>query len=478
MTERTYDVAIVGAGVTGAAIARRLAFGALSVVLIDAKEDVAMGASRANSAIVHAGYDCPGGSLMARLNVEGNRLFTEWCEQLEVPLVRCGSLVIAFNDDEERELVNLYKRGVAAGVPGLEIVMGERARQIEPKLNEDVTAALWAPSAGITCPYQLTIGCAENARDNGAEWMLGAPVESVSRADGALLIRAGGRDVRARYLVNAAGVYADELARMLGDDSFGIRPRKGEYLLLDKAAAEVGTVVFQTPSKLGKGVLVSPTVDGNCFAGPTAVDGTRKDDTEVSQAGIDELSRLAKKSVPDLNLRQVITSFAGVRAQPSTSDFIIRQSGVEPRLIHAAGICSPGLTAAPAIAEEIAGILARLGEDVSPRPDHQPRRRAIREFRHMGEAERRAAIRENPLYGRVICRCETVTEAEIVEAIRRGARNVDGVKCRTRAGMGRCQGGFCGPRVMDILSRELGVPMEELTKSGGGSWLVEAMWDE
>ncbi len=478
MGEAMFDVAVIGAGVTGCAIARRLSLSALRVALIDAKEDVAMGASRANSAIVHAGYDCPVGSVEAKMNVQGNAMYTKWCGELGVPLERVGSLVIAFNEDEEAELKKLYQRGVENGVPQMRIISGDEARQMEPTLSGQVTRALFAGTAGITCPYQMTIACAENARDNGCEWIMDAPVSAISREDGALRIVAGGREIRARVAVNAAGVYADEVARMVGDDSFSIRPRKGEYMLLDRSAAQVKTVVFQTPSVLGKGVLVSPTVDGNAFAGPTAVDQQDKEDTSVTPRGIEELTRLSLRSVPTLNLRAVITSFAGVRAQPSTGDFILGPSAREPRLIHAAGICSPGLTSAPAIAEEIARMVGQAGLDTAVRPDANPIRKPIAEFRHMDAQQRREAIARNPLYGRVICRCETITEAEIVEAIRRGARSLDGVKRRTRAGMGRCQGGFCGPRVMEILSRELGVSMDKLTKFGGKSYLVEKQGGE
>ncbi len=471
----SFDVAIIGAGITGCAIARQLGRYRLSVALIDSAEDVAMGASRANSAIVHAGYDCPPGSVEAALNVRGNALMTQWCDELDVPLVRCGSLVIGFDGADREKLDELHRRGIANGVPGMRILTGDEARQLEPALSPDVTSALLAETGGITCPYQLTVACAENARDNGCEWLLGGAVTEIRRDGDALMVRAGDRSIRARIVVNAAGVYADDVARLLGDDSFVIRPRKGEYMLLDRIASEVKTVIFQTPSQLGKGILVSPTVDGNCFAGPTAVDMADKSDTRVTPEGIDQLCCMSKKSVPALNLRAVITSFAGVRAQPSTGDFIIRASDAEPRLIHAAGICSPGLTSAPAIAEEIERLLREAGLAMPPRERYVARRRAIRAFREMDSAERRSAIAQDPNYGRVICRCETVTEAEIVEAIRRGARNVDAVKRRTRAGMGRCQGGFCGPRVMDILARELGTTLDKVTKSGGESWMVRPM---
>ena len=468
MRKDQYDVLIIGAGVTGCAIARELSHTGLKIALSDACDDVAMGASRANSAIVHAGYDCVPGTLMAKLNVRGNEMFDDVCESLNVPLLRVGSFVIAFGEEDEKELNNLLERGRANGVPGLEIISGERAREMEPKLSDDVTAALWAPTAGITCPYELTIAMSENARANGADILLRKRAAAIDYANDEFTIKfEDGTSVSAKYVVNAAGVYADEVARLIGDDSFTISPRKGEYMLLDKQALCVGTVIFQTPSKLGKGVLVSPTVDGNIFAGPTAQDKVEKNDTQTTPEGLAELKKFSLKSVPTLNLHQVITSFAGVRAQPSTGDFIIRPSDTNARFILGAGICSPGLSSAPAIAEYVRGLIKEAGADTAERADAIYVREHAKPFRQMDADERAEAYKRNPLYGRIICRCETVTEAEIVDAIHRGATTVDGVKRRTRAGMGRCQGGFCAPRVMEILSRELGVPTESLTKFGG-----------
>ena len=422
MRKDQYDVLIIGAGVTGCAIARELSHTGLKIALSDACDDVAMGASRANSAIVHAGYDCVPGTLMAKLNVRGNEMFDDVCEKLNVPLLRVGSFVIAFGEEDEKELNNLLERGRANGVPGLEIISGERAREMEPKLSDDVTAALWAPTAGITCPYELTIAMSENARANGADILLRKRAAAIDYANDEFTVKfEDGTSVSAKYVVNAAGVYADEVARLIGDDSFTISPRKGEYMLLDKQALCVGTVIFQTPSKLGKGVLVSPTVDGNIFAGPTAQDKVEKNDTQTTPEGLAELKKFSLKSVPTLNLRQVITSFAGVRAQPSTGDFIIRPSDKNARFIHAAGICSPGLSSAPAIAEYVRGLIKEAGADTAERADAIYVREHAKPFRSMDAEERAEAYKRNPLYGRIICRCETVTEAEIVDAIHRGA---------------------------------------------------------
>lgn len=469
---REYDVAVIGAGITGAAIARQIARYDIRACLIDAAEDIAMGASRANSAIVHAGYDCAPGSLQALLNVRGNAMYDSWCEELDVPLGRLGSMVVAFTEEEAEAVRGLYERGLKNGVPGMRIITGDEARQIEPMLSAQAVCALYAGTGAITCPYELTMACAENARDNGVEWLMGKAVAAVGRDGDGLILTLGDERIRAKRVVNAAGLFADDVSRMIGDDSFSILPRKGEYLLTDRAAQCPWTVLFQTPTKLGKGVLVSPTVDGNCFAGPTAIDTDDKNDTSVSAESIENLKRLAHKTVPTLDFREVITSFAGVRAQPSTGDFIIRASHVDHRMIHAAGICSPGLTSAPAIAEMVEHLLRASGLELLKKPGYNPNRKHIRAFRLMTEEGKIAAIAEDPLYGRIICRCETITEAEVVEAVRRGARTLDGVKRRTRAGMGRCQGGFCGPRVMEIISRETGIPMTALTKFGGGSRLL------
>ena len=469
-----FDIAIVGAGTTGCAIARHLSRFDLRIALVDAAEDVAAGSSRANSAIVHAGFDAKPGSLMARLNVRGNAVFESWCRELSIPFSRCGSLVSAFTPDDEATLRDLLARGEANGVPDLRIVSGDEARALEPRLSKEALSALWAPTAAIACPYEFCIACAENARANGAVWKLGAPVTALRDLGDAVEVAAGTETFRARFVVDAAGVFADDVARLLGDDSFSIRARKGEYLLLDRAAAPLARVLFPCPTKLGKGILVSPTVDGNSFAGPTAVDQESKADTSVTAEGIATLKKAGLRSVPDLDFRKAITLFAGLRAQPSEGDFVIRRSAACPRLVLAAGICSPGFTSAPAIAETVEGLLAEAGLGRRERAGWIPRRERPVPFRRMDEAQRAAAIAANPLHGRIVCRCETVTEAEIVDAIRRGATTLDAVKRRTRAGMGRCQGGFCSPRVMEILARELSRPWTALTKDGGASRLVVA----
>ena len=471
-----YDVVIIGAGVIGCAIARKLAQYKVRVAVLEAGADVAMGASRANSAIVHAGYDCVPGTNMARVNVKGNALFDKWCEELDVPLKRIGSIVAAFSEEEMQSVHKLYDYGIKNGVPGMEVLDKEKTLEIQPGLADNVLGCLWAPTGAITCPYEMTIACAENAHDNGVEFYFESKVEKITCLPDAVEIETAGSAIfRTKFVVNAAGLYADEISRMMGDDSFTVIGRKGEYMLLDRAASGfVKRVVFQAPSKLGKGVLVSPTVDDNAFVGPTAWDDSGKEDTSVTQAGIDALKAAGTKSMPGIPFNRPITSFAGIRTVPSTGDFILGISPANARLIQAAGISSPGLSSAPAIAEETAESLAKAGLDLIEKKDHNPIRKHAKPFRSMTNEERAEAIAKDPRYGRIICRCETVTEAEIVQAIERtlGTPTLDGVKRRTRAGMGRCQGGFCSPRVMELIARHGGVPMEKITKNGGKSRLI------
>lgn len=471
-----YDVVVIGAGVVGCAIARQLSKYKIRVAVLEAGTDVALGASRANSAIVHAGYDCVPGSNMARVNVAGNAAFDQWCRDLDVPLMRIGSLVLAFSNDDMQQVRALYESGVKNGVPDMEILTKEQAQQKQPGLSDEVVGALWAPTGAITCPYELTIACAENAHDNGVEFYFDFLVESITTLRDAVEVESDKNVLfRSRYVVNAAGLHADDISRMMGDDSFSIRGRKGEYMLLDRDVSDFAKrVVFQAPSKLGKGVLVSPTVHGNAFVGPTAVENSGKEDTSVSAAGIEFLKASGKRSVPLVPLGKPITAFAGIRAVPSTGDFILGQSAINPRLIQAAGICSPGLSSAPAIARETAVALGQAGLQLIARGDYNPTRVMEKPFRSMTEQEREAAIANDARYGRVICRCETVTEAEIINAIKRtlGKATLDGVKRRTRAGMGRCQGGFCAPRVMELIAKHGGIPMEKITKNGGASRLI------
>lgn len=470
-----YDVIIIGSGVTGAFIARELSRYQMHTCIVEKESDICMGTSKANSAIIHAGYDAVPGSLKARLNVTGNEMMEMACRELDVPFQRIGSLVLAFSESEREKLVDLYERGVRNGVKGMSIISDSEIKQMVPNVSSEAAYALYASSAGIVCPYELTIGAVENAVENGVELKLDSEVKQVRFEHSQFVVSTGKEDLRCRYLVNACGLYADTISSMVGDDSFVIKPRKGEYILLDKSqGCMVGKVIFQLPSHRGKGILVTPTVDGNLLIGPSAQEVDDREDKSTSASVMEQIIRGARKSVPNFNTRELVTSFSGLRAAASTGDFIIEPSRVNKKFIHVAGIESPGLTAAPAIGKYTVEILKEQGLTLVEKTDFNPLRKPVKRFRELGMEELNQLIRKDPRYGKIVCRCERVTEGEIVDCINRpaGARDVDGVKRRTRAGMGRCQGGFCTPRVVEILARELGIPMEDVTKSGRKSKIL------
>lgn len=469
-----YDVAVIGAGVVGSLIARELSRYNIKIALIEKCNDMAMGTSKANSAIVHAGFDAKPGTLKAKLNVEGTALMPELCKTLSVPFKPVGSLVVAFSDEEMETVKELLERGVKNGVPGLEIYDQAKLREEEPQISDEAKGALWAPTAGIVCPYELTIAAAENAVVNGAEFIRNFEVKKIDFDGEAFTVSDGEKEICAKFVINAAGVYCDEIAALIGDNSIHTVPRKGEYMLCDKSIGGLAKhTIFQCPSKMGKGILVTPTVDGNLLIGPSALDIEDKTDVATTASALDDILNIAKKSVPCLNTRDVITSFAGLRAHCDKDDFIIEPSEKIGQFINVAGIESPGLSSAPAIAVYVKDILLKL-LDAGEKADFIPERKEPVRFRHMSNEERKALIAKNPAYGRIICRCETITEGEILDAIHApaGARDVDGVKRRTRAGMGRCQGGFCGSKVVELLARELGVELNEITKFGGNSKIL------
>lgn len=466
------DIAIVGAGVCGCAIARELSRCRADILVLEREEDVCCGATKANSAIVHAGYDAAHGSLMARLNVEGSRLMPTLAQELDFPFRRNGSLVVMTRAENRPALERLYANGLANGVEGLRIVERAELHAMEPNLSDEAEAALYAPTGGIVCPFGLTFALAENAAANGVRFRFNTEVTGLRPIEGGWRLATTAGPVEARVVVNAAGLHADKLHNLAADDPMTILPRRGDYLLLDRAAGGFVThTVFQLPGRQGKGVLVTPTVHGNLLVGPTAIDQTDKESTATTRAGLEELRAKAGLAVKGLPLHQTITSFAGLRAHEPRHDFFIGEAA--PGFVDCAAIESPGLSASPAIGRMAADIVRGI-LPLEEKPDFIAARRGILDPRSLTPAGRAALIRQNPAYGTVICRCETVTEGEIVDAIRRipGARSLDGVKRRTRAGMGRCQGGFCSPRVMEILARELGVEPGEITKSGPGSRLI------
>lgn len=471
-----FDVAIVGAGVIGALTARELTRYQLSVCMLEKENDVACGASKANSGIIHGGFDPVPGTLKAKLNAKGISLLYKAAEELHVHYQKNGSMVLAFGCEEEPMIDQLYQRGLENGIREMEILTGEQARALEPNLSHEVTEALLATNAGIICPYALTIAAAGNAMDNGATLCTNFEVTAIDRSNDAFYISAAdGRTVSARYLVNCAGGFSDRIAKMAGDDFFEIIPRAGDYLLLDKNEGKtVSHTIFQVPGPNGKGILVTPTVDGNLLLGPTAERVKSPRDTQTTSDGLETVIALARKSVPSVNVRAVITSFSGVRASEKNEDFIIRESDRVSGLIHAAAIDSPGLSSSAAIAEYIVSLLQKSGLHLEKNPSFDAGRADVYAFRKMSADEKNEFIKKNPAYGKVICRCETVSEGEILDALRRNpkAADIDGVKRRTRAGMGRCQGGFCMPYIMRLMEKESGKPMTEITKKGGRSVAV------
>lgn len=469
-----YDVIVIGAGVSGSATARELSRYDLKVGVLEKEEDVCCGTSKANSGIVHAGFDARPGSLMAKMNVRGNQMMEQLTEDLDIPFERNGSLVLCFAKDEMERLEKLKKQGEENGVKRLKILSGEEVRRMEPDLSKEVYAALYAPTGGIVCPFELNLALAENACQNGAEFYFDTAVEQIEKTEGGYRIHAGEKTYETRCVVNAAGVYADVFHNMVSEKKIRITPRKGEYYLLDKkAGTTVHHTIFQIPGAYGKGVLVTPTTHGNLLVGPTAVDIEEKEGTNTTKTGLDEVAQKAMRSVPNLPLRQVITSFAGLRAHEDGDDFVIGESADVKGLINAAGIESPGLSSAPAIGVTVAELVRDL-LNAEEKSDFNPVRYGILDPDTLSLEERNQLIKENPAYGNIICRCEMITEGEILDAIHRplGARSLDEVKRRTRAGMGRCQSGFCSPKVMEILEREVPMPVDQIGKNGVGSEFI------
>lgn len=469
-----YDAVIIGGGAVGCAVARYLSRYRLNICLVERGEDVCVGTSKANSAICHAGFDAPVGSAKARFNVEGSRMMEGLSQELDFPYRRCGSLVLCFDEAELPHLRELLERGVQNGVEGLEILDRAALRALEPAVSDKAVAALWAPTGAVLCPFGMTIALAENAAANGCAFRFNTEVARIERRDGFFRLHTGGDCIDTRVVISAAGVYGDALHNQLCADKLTIVPRRGEYCLLDRTCGQlVQHTIFQLPSAMGKGVLVTPTVHGNLLVGPTAVDQPDKDRTATTAEGLRSVAETAAKSVENLPMRDVITSFAGLRAHLSgpEDDFIVGES--TDGFFEAVGIESPGLSSAPAIGRYLAE-LAAAKLHAAEKKDFIAQRRDMPHPREMDFASRQNLIARDPAYGQVICRCEGVTEGEIRDAIRRvpGARSLDGVKRRVRAGMGRCQGGFCGPKVMELLSRELHVPITALTKGGGESRLL------
>lgn len=469
-----YDVVIIGAGVTGSASARELSRYNLNICVIDKEEDVCAGTSKANSAIVHSGIDAAPGTLMAELNVKGNEMMESWSKELDFAFKRNGSLILCFSEDDRPNLEALFSHAEANGVPGCRIIEKEELHQMEPNVSDEAIAAIYCPTGGIVCPFGMNIAMAENAYTNGVEFRFNTAVRNITKTDAGWKLTTSNGDIFTKVVVNAAGVNADIFHNMVSADKINITPRRGEYCLLDKTAGGiVSNTIFQLPGKYGKGILVTPTVHGNILIGPTANDHDNREATNTTQDGLANVISAASKSVPNVPVRQVITSFSGNRAHEDNHEFIIKELEDAPFFVDAAGIESPGLTSAPAIGVKVAGIVAGLLKP-EKNPDFNGTRKGILDPKSLSEEDYAKLIAEKPAYGNIICRCEMITEGEIIDAVTRslGAKSLDGVKRRTRAGMGRCQAGFCSPRTMEIISRELDMSQLEITKNGGKSNMV------
>lgn len=469
------DVVIIGGGVIGCASARELSRYRLSVVLLEKASDICEGQSKANTAIVHGGYDAKPGTRKAKFNVLGNRLFPATCAELDVPYHNNASLVVTFHHEDHSELEKLMEQGRKNGVPDLSIIDREELHRREPNIGPEACEALLVGTGGITCPYELTIAFAENAAANGAQFFRNAAVTGIERIHNGWRVVTVKGSFETRTVINCAGLYSDVFNNMVSKEWFSITPQRGEFYLVDKKYRDTfHASMFQLPTKLGKGILVAPTVDGTVLIGPTAEDIECKDDTRTTAAGLAKALCYGRLTWPEIPLKGFITNFSGLRAHCDRDDFILGEAPDAPGFFNASGIESPGLTSSPAIGKYLTALVADYLH-AQPKENFNPIRKAIPKFREMSPAERAAAIAANPDYAKVVCRCEAVTEAEIRQAIRRpvGARTMDGIKRRTRAGMGRCQAGFCMPRTLEILSEELGVSPLGVTKSGTGSELIE-----
>jgi len=463
-----YDVLIIGGGVTGCCIARNLSKYDLSICLLEKEAEVASGTTKANSGVIHAGYASPRDYIKRHLSIRGNKMYTQAVEELNFPFKRIGSFVVALEDNQVKHLEEERKKGTEDGVPRLDVILDKKKiKQMEPNLTDEVVGVLHAPSAGLASPYELTFALAENAVMNGVKFFRNHEIVKIKHQDYIFTVRTYAGEFQSRNIINAAGLYAAKISRMLGLDYFSIMPRKGEYILFDRNAIQLNKILFPIPTKVSKGILICPTLHGNTFVGPNAQNITDREDIATTTAGLKEILEGGMKLIPNIPARSSIRNFAGLRAVPDTYDFIIDNTDVYG-FINVAGILSPGLTATFAIAEKVVEFLELLGVDLKVKEDYNPIRPKPERFKDFTKEELDKKIQEDPAWGRIICRCETIPEKEIINAIHApvGANTVDGVKFRCRPGMGRCQGGFCRPRVIEILSRELNKLYEEITKKG------------
>lgn len=474
-----YDVLIIGGGITGASIARQLCRYQLRIALVEKEADVSFGVSKANSGVVHAGFHETPGTLKAKLCVRGNLLYEQWAEELHFPFKRCGILMVATDDEQAHQIESLYEKGRQNRVPYLQLLSGERVLEKEPNLTPDVREAIYAPTGGIVEPYKMIFAIVENAKHNGVELLTDTPVNAIEPLDGGLKVMSGSREFTARFVINAAGLFADEISRKAGAEEFTIIARKGEEYLLDRRAGSlVKSVIFPIPTKKSKGILIIPTADGTMMVGPTAVEIDNKDDLTTTVDGLQYIFEHVHTMMPAIQRKDIITAFAGLRPALAHGDFYIARSQKVPALIQVAGIQSPGLTSAPAIAEMVKEMLLQAGLPLVESSTYDPYRPANPQIRHLDLADIDQLIATDPAYARIVCRCEKISEAEVIYAIRNGHITMDAIKFATRAGMGRCQGGFCTFRIMEILRRETGMDYDDITKRGGGSYVVKGKLGE
>ena len=473
-----FDIAIIGAGVIGSAIARELSKYKLNIVVLEKQNDVACGATKANSALIHAGFDAPYNTLRGETNVRGNYLYEQITKDLKVPFKRNGALVIAFKDDEIEILNQLKINGEKAGIRDLRLIDNNEVTSLEPNLNGSVLGALSAPSAGIINPWEMAIGFIENAMENGVELKLNYEVKEIEKTKQYFNINSKNEDkISTKYIINASGINADDVYSLVADSEFEISPRRGEYYLLDKEVyGLVNRTIFRCPTEKGKGVLISPTIDGNILVGPTSEDLPRdmKKSNNTTLNGLDEIRTMAKKIIMDIPVNKNITNYAGLRAKANVDDFIIEESKKVRNFINVAGINSPGLSAAPAIAEIVKVIIVESEKNIQANEKFNPIRETQINLKDLNNEGRNEYIKNNPRYGKIICRCEEISEGEIIDAINRtcGATTINGIKRRVRPGAGRCQGGFCGPRVAEIIAKELKIGIKDVLLENKGSNII------
>ncbi|MFX1499529.1 MAG: NAD(P)/FAD-dependent oxidoreductase [Promethearchaeota archaeon] len=469
-----YDIIIIGGGVTGCCIARTLSKYDLNICLLEKEAEIASGTTKANSGVIHAGYASPRDYKKRYLAIKGNKLYTRAAEELNFPFKRIGSFVVALEDNQIKKLEEERKKGTEDGIPGLEVILDKKKiKEMEPRLTDDVVGVLHAPTGGLASPYELAFALAENAAMNRVKFFRNHKVVKITHQENIFTVRTLSGEFKSRNVINAAGLYAAQISKMLGLDYFSIMPRKGEYILFDRNAIQLNKILFPMPTKISKGILVCPTLHGNTFVGPNAQNITDLEDLSTTTAGLKEILEGAMNLVPSIPVRSSIRNFAGLRAVPEGYDFIIDNTEVYG-FINVAGILSPGLTATFAIAEKIVEFLELLGINLKIKEDYTPIRPKPERFKDFTKEKLDKRIQQDPTWGRIICRCETIPEKEIINAINApvGAKTVDGVKFRCRPGMGRCQGGFCRPRVIEILSRELKKSYEEITKRGEDTYFL------